>query len=661
MSDILVTKLQNILDDKTANLKPENLKKGVTALGVEGQLPEVNNQDITVTQNGIYNADEGYTGLGQVTVNVADTPELVGIDITQNGEYLPEEGVDGFNRVNVQVDLSLEELNATENGEYLPEETNGFNKVTVAVQPKLEEKTVTDNGIYTPSEGKEGFSKFTVNVDKGTDTSSANATENDLIENKTAYVQGKKIIGKIYDLTHNTGETDIIPTGLASKSSYSEFQYSENRYKFTGVMAYETLGRKYCIGQNSHLGMDIEESFLANTIGLTPDKLVKGETVCGVIGSAETSSDIEELTNNKYPWINIDENFADLPVNEKMIINPIYIYKDNTETTLSKKNITIDVAKIPFNWLNETLQSTINSSTVLTTDPNRWNLVVITSSGNVVFMQTNTQPVLLPYSNSNEDNPGESTMRHATNLRVTGKIYYVVIGKVENYTNLSDMMKIGTATTISNTSSLDVSGPYLFISNRPIGNADYFTWLDAYKLNYIYPTNDELTMKNLNETMNTNDPYEGKGGTDIEISDTMDTILRGLLYSYDTSGLNIQLTSSEIIGKKQVLTQDWTISKLELTPTELTLSSYIEMQIDMYASFSNSMAGASPYIYASLYNSLGEKLITLSDNRNISRGQQNYYMSMKITDNISVNLREAYYVQFALGTDTTPETYKGGN
>lgn len=58
-----------------AGLTPEKLVKGETVLGVEGTAEgsgsaEINNQDKTITENGTYTADEGYTGLGTVTVNV---------------------------------------------------------------------------------------------------------------------------------------------------------------------------------------------------------------------------------------------------------------------------------------------------------------------------------------------------------------------------------------------------------------------------------------------------------------------------------------------------------------------------------------------------------------------------------------------------------------
>ena len=53
------------------NIVAGNIKKDVTILGVTGTLeegPQINNQNISVTTDGTYTADSGYTGLGTVTV-----------------------------------------------------------------------------------------------------------------------------------------------------------------------------------------------------------------------------------------------------------------------------------------------------------------------------------------------------------------------------------------------------------------------------------------------------------------------------------------------------------------------------------------------------------------------------------------------------------------
>lgn len=84
----------------------EKLLSGEVAAEI-GAIDTVSNQDITVTENGQYQAEGGYTGLGTVTVAVpAEEPVLQELSVTENGEYAPDEGVDGFSKVTVEVETS---------------------------------------------------------------------------------------------------------------------------------------------------------------------------------------------------------------------------------------------------------------------------------------------------------------------------------------------------------------------------------------------------------------------------------------------------------------------------------------------------------------------------------------------------------------------------
>lgn len=70
-----------ITDDKYIAISSHNLID-------EKNLVEINNQDILITQNGIYSAEAGYTGLGLVTVNVIP-PKMFGLDVNQlNGSIV---------------------------------------------------------------------------------------------------------------------------------------------------------------------------------------------------------------------------------------------------------------------------------------------------------------------------------------------------------------------------------------------------------------------------------------------------------------------------------------------------------------------------------------------------------------------------------------------
>lgn len=132
----------------------------------------INNQDITVTENGQYTADEGYTGLGTVTVEVPDEPAVLeDLKVTENGNYTPSKGVDGFGSVLVNVpDIPavVQRLEVTKNGTYTaPDGVDGYSPVTVNVpapEVLLQDKTITENGEYTADEGFDGLSKVIVDV-----------------------------------------------------------------------------------------------------------------------------------------------------------------------------------------------------------------------------------------------------------------------------------------------------------------------------------------------------------------------------------------------------------------------------------------------------------------------------------------------------------------
>lgn len=57
----------------------------------------INNEDITITENGVYTASAGYTGIGTATVNV--TPVLSTLNATTNGTYTPTSPSVGFSSV----------------------------------------------------------------------------------------------------------------------------------------------------------------------------------------------------------------------------------------------------------------------------------------------------------------------------------------------------------------------------------------------------------------------------------------------------------------------------------------------------------------------------------------------------------------------------------
>ena len=155
----------------------------------------VNLQNLTISQNGEYEAGEEYSGLGKIIVNVL--PKLEDKFITENGIYYPPEGKDGYRNisVNVQASPTLIDKTFTENGTYTPEtNTDGYRNVTVNVEqpaePVLENLTVKSTNteqIIQPSTGVDGFDKVVVQKINLQDKSVNPSTSSQTIQADSAY------------------------------------------------------------------------------------------------------------------------------------------------------------------------------------------------------------------------------------------------------------------------------------------------------------------------------------------------------------------------------------------------------------------------------------------------------------------------------------------
>jgi len=105
----------------------------------------VRNQSKVITSNGVHNADNGYTGLGPVTVNVSYNAEPLTVTVNEQKTYNinpASVNLDGFNNVTINVDINLQNKNYT------------------ITQADLNNPTIT----VTPDSGYSGFSSFTIDL-----------------------------------------------------------------------------------------------------------------------------------------------------------------------------------------------------------------------------------------------------------------------------------------------------------------------------------------------------------------------------------------------------------------------------------------------------------------------------------------------------------------
>ena len=138
--DILNTKINNILTEKTLKVRPENIKAGVNILGINGSLVELKGETKTINPT------------------------------TSQQTIIPSPGKNGITQATIGAVTS-----SIDNNIQAGNIKNGISILGI-------------NGNYT-----------------GLDTSDANATAGDIINNKTAYVNGSKITGNLIINKYYTG------------------------------------------------------------------------------------------------------------------------------------------------------------------------------------------------------------------------------------------------------------------------------------------------------------------------------------------------------------------------------------------------------------------------------------------------------------------------
>lgn len=316
-------KINAVTSDIDSNIVPENIKSGVSVLGVEGTLDGgIDTSDADATSDDIVSPKTAYVNGERIEgtmklINVQDPNAYYGIG-DESTVFMDNNSITFYDRIPVRhcyeqnsfvgVGMSFDEFNGQVGitPEKIVEGNTLFGVNGTATELKGQTKSITPTTklqTIIPDENYNGItsvevSAVTSNIDEnikaeniksgveilgvtgtlesgtGVDTSDATATTDDIVSPKTAYVNGEKITGTIN--ADSTEFGDVCDNVTINPNGVLNFSKTKDDGKAPILW---TNGRTFSV--------TIKDTDLANKIGLTADKIKKGETILGITGTYE--------------------------------------------------------------------------------------------------------------------------------------------------------------------------------------------------------------------------------------------------------------------------------------------------------------------------------------------------------------------------------------
>lgn len=244
LKDAIINKGQNIQDTDTFRSYANKVDQ-ISTLASETADADANSDNIEQGKTAYVNGEKIVGSLAKYSTSMALTQSADSFNLWGNGETYTYAGIQNITgKAIFEQDTSL----------FVP-----YNDV-------CEKYNIKPENI---------MSGLTVFGMTGTATTDATATANDILEGKTAYVNGVKVEGNIVKIMNIDSPCDAVTNGenviYISKDNITSGYYTETN--------------------NIRLNVSYEQ--IVEAINLLPSQIVEGNTILGIAGTGKTSEDLQ--------------------------------------------------------------------------------------------------------------------------------------------------------------------------------------------------------------------------------------------------------------------------------------------------------------------------------------------------------------------------------